>query len=147
MTTICLSCAEVKFGAGRHASIFTMEDNIQALKLAFAYRINYQFALVTTKLSICAFYLRIFEDLKSIYTIHTYMGFVGLYTLALQLALLFQCSPISGAWSMRPARCINLNSLFYASEVFSILADALLLVFIIPRISIYVQFPLQYKLI
>ena len=74
------------------------------------------------------------------------MGFVGLYTLSLQLAALFQCTPISGAWSMPPVKCFDLNSLFYASAGFNIVADALLLAFIIPRIRIYAQSPPYYKL-
>ncbi|KIM95818.1 hypothetical protein OIDMADRAFT_81580, partial [Oidiodendron maius Zn] len=134
MATIGLSCAEIKFGAGRHSTILTANDNIQSLKVAFAYRITYQFSLATTKLSIGAFYLRIFQDPKSMSITYTLMGFVGLYTLALQLVVLFQCNPIAGAWSKLPAKCINLDIFFYASAVFNIVVDALLLGFVIPRL-------------
>ena len=47
---------------------------------------------------------------------------------------------------MPPVKCFDLNSLFYASAGFNIVADALLLAFIIPRIRIYAQSPPYYKL-
>jgi hypothetical protein len=66
------------------------------MRLGFASRELYQVCLGTTKLGICAFYLRIFQDRVSKVIIRSTMGFVVLFTLGLSLGIIFQCKPIAG---------------------------------------------------
>jgi len=68
-------------------------------KLGFASRELYQVCIGTTKLGICAFYLRIFQDRVSKIIIRSTMGFIALFTFALSVGIVFQCRPISGIYS------------------------------------------------
>jgi hypothetical protein len=80
------------------------------------------------------------------------MGFIATFTLALSLGIIFQCRPIEGTipllffsfekaanilvgdWNNIPAVCGNQDPGIIASGIVNILADILLLIFVIPRI-------------
>ena len=79
------------------------EDVSLTMRLGFASRELYQICLGTTKLGICAFYLRIFQDRIARVIIRSVMGFVALFTAALSLGIIFQCRPIYGMILNSPA--------------------------------------------
>ncbi len=74
----------------------TTEEIELAMRLGFASRELYQVCLGTTKLGICTFYLRIFQDRVSKVIIRSTMFFIVIFTLGLSLGIFFQCEPISG---------------------------------------------------
>jgi hypothetical protein len=74
----------------------TSEDLVLTMRLGFASRELYQVCIGTTKLGICAFYLRIFQDRVSKVIIRSTMGFIALFTFALSIGIIFQCRPIYG---------------------------------------------------
>ncbi|PMD27089.1 hypothetical protein NA56DRAFT_743445 [Hyaloscypha hepaticicola] len=94
----------------------TTEDIELAMRLGFASQELYQVCLGTTKLGICAFYLRIFQDRISKVIIRSTMG------------------PISGDWNMIPAVCGNQDPGIITSATVNILSDVILIAFVTPRI-------------
>lgn len=135
MALTFLSCIPLKYGLGRHISTETSGNINMALKFAFASRLVYQFTLSATKFSLGAFYLRVFQDRTSRRITYTLIGFIAIYSLPLELLTALQCRPISGAWSMLPANCIDLTAILITSAVCNIVTDTLLLSFIIFRIG------------
>lgn len=78
---IILNCAFVLYGSSHHSSLQSKANGILTIKLAFITRIFYSFILGTTKIWICAFYLRIFPDRTSRLLSCALFGFIGLYSL------------------------------------------------------------------
>ena len=131
-----LDCLFVKFGTGHHSSLQTLPDIRAILKLAFASRVVYQFVICTTKLGICTFYLRVFQDKRSKMLIFLLLGFIMITALVVELAFIFACKPVSGAWAI-PQTCASPFASFYANTITSVMADVALMVFVIPRVRKY----------
>jgi hypothetical protein len=123
----------VKFGTGHHSSLQTLPDVRATLKLAFASRLVYQFVICTTKLGICTFYLRVFQDKRSKMLIYLLLGFIIITALVIELAFIFACKPVSGAWAI-PQTCASPFASFYTNTITSVMADVALMVFVIPRV-------------
>jgi hypothetical protein len=81
---------------GTQHTVQTSEDLVLTMRLGFASRELYQVCVGTTKLGLCAFYLRIFQDRVSKVIIRSTMGFIALFTFALSIGIIFQCRPIYG---------------------------------------------------
>ncbi|KAN0099524.1 hypothetical protein V8E51_013299 [Hyaloscypha variabilis] len=135
----------VKFGTGHHSSLQTLPDVRATLKLAFASRVVYQFVICTTKLGICTFYLRVFQDKRSKMLIYSLLGFIIITALVIELAFIFACKPVSGAWAI-PQTCASPFASFYANTIASVMADVALVVFVIPRV-LPLQMALKQKII
>ena len=83
-------------GTSRQNISQTPEDLVVAMRLGFASRELYQVCIGSTKLGLCTFYLRIFQDRLSKLLNWCLMGFIATFTLALSLGIIFQCRPIYG---------------------------------------------------
>ncbi|PVH68748.1 hypothetical protein DL98DRAFT_474508 [Cadophora sp. DSE1049] len=126
-----LNCVFVHYGSGHHSMLQTKADGILTIKLAFVTRIFYNFVLGTTKIGICAFYLRIFSDQWSRYLSFALSGFIGLYTLFFVIFTIAFCFPDP----KKPfGKCTKNTPDLFVSAACNILADLLLLAFIAPRI-------------
>ncbi|KAH8776000.1 hypothetical protein F5882DRAFT_162477 [Hyaloscypha sp. PMI_1271] len=148
LASLCLAvldCLFVKFGSGRHSFLQTLPDVIATLKLAFISRIIYQFVICITKLGICTFYMRVFQDKQSKRVIYSLLGFIAITALIIELAFLFSCKPVSGAWAIPPT-CASPLASFYANTITGVIADVALMVFVIPRV-LPLQLPLKQKII
>lgn len=105
------------------------------MKLAFASRVVYQFVLCTTKLGICSFYLRIFQDRHSKITVYALIGFILVSALAIEFTFIFSCKPVSGAWTLGEQNCLPVNPSFIANTVCNVVGDLALMIFVIPKIG------------
>lgn len=106
------------------------------LKLNFGGRIIYQFVLCVTKLGICAFYLRMFQDHADKIYIYLIIIFLLITTIPIEFASLFQCNPVSGGWTLgTTAKCLKAMPSIYAAAISSILSDVFLMAFVFPRVS------------
>jgi hypothetical protein len=64
------------------------------------------------------------------------MGCMIVYTIPVELIVVFQCKPVEGLWSfLFDAKCINTVDGIYEMAILNILADALLIAFVIPRVG------------
>lgn len=127
-----MDCLFVRFGTGRHSSLQSISDLIATLKLAFASRVTYQFVICMTKLGICSFYLRVFQDKRSKMMVYSLLGFIVVSALIIELAFIFACKPVSNAWSLEQ-NCGSPFPSFYANTIANIIADVALMVFVIPE--------------
>ena len=138
ITGIAMSITHILFtcyGMGHHEQFNPPSDIIPTMKLAYSSRLIYQLVLFFTKLGLCFFYLRIFQDRKSKHLIYTIVAFLVITFIPIELIVIFQCRPVYGAWSLQPAKCIDNNPGIYASAAFNIFADAMMMGFVLPRIS------------
>jgi hypothetical protein len=64
------------------------------------------------------------------------MAFMVLYTIALELFVIFQCNPIDGAWEIfEGAKYMNQTPGVYTNSTLNILSDLLLIIFVVLRVG------------
>lgn len=130
----------LRWGTARHQKLMNQEDGLASLKMLFALRILYQFAIFALKMCFCTLYSRIFQDRGSRMMISGMTGFIILYTTAVVIYSICECTPPSDAWSLSDDKhCIKdadaLNVLITgACNLFS---DILLFGFVVYKIGMY----------
>jgi hypothetical protein len=129
-----INCVFIKFGTGHHAALQSLDDIIITVKLAYVNRIFYNFCLGTTKIGICAFYLRIFPDRTSRILSWILMGYISFITLFFIIFTTVFCFPKPNKPDFEGV-CVRNTPDLYVSASCQILADMLLLAFVAPRIS------------
>lgn len=91
----------------------------------------YLCALPAIKISICLTYLRIFDSKRFRWIVFGAIGLNIAYAIAFLLVSIFQCWPISYAWTHwhgeTVGRCNNVNAQGWASAVFNVFLDILVL--------------------
>lgn len=87
----------------------------------------YVTSLAITKISICAFYLRLFTTRNFRYMAYFLMGLHAAYIIAFLFGFMFQCKPVNLAWHFwdkeHEGKCINSNGLVRAAAAFNIILD------------------------
>lgn len=79
-------------------------------------------------LIVLVFYLRLSPDLLFRRTVYTLIGVVCAYTLAYELIIIFQCSPVSAAWDIAvKGQCIAPMVPMMALSIANIIIDVLIL--------------------
>ncbi|XMA09776.1 hypothetical protein WAI453_002567 [Rhynchosporium graminicola] len=129
-------CLPVVYGAGHHQQFLSDANLIATKKLAFANRIVYQFVLCTTKLGICSFYLRIFEDKQSKRILYALSAFILVAALTVDFIIVFSYRPVSGAWTLGARNCLPARPIYIGSTVINIIGDVALMGFVVPKIFI-----------
>lgn len=140
-----IQCLFVEFGGGHHQDVLASADIISMKKLGFANRLVFQFVICTTKLGICAFYLRIFHDKFSKWFIYILLAIIAALAIAMEFTIIFSCSPVSDVWSLGKKNCIPFAPSFIANTSCNIAIDLALMVYVIPKI-IPLKIPRQQKI-
>ena len=82
---------------------------------------------MSTKLSVLLLYRRIFTQQKFRIAIDTVIGVCVAWAVALLLATLFQCQPISKAWIPDlGGTCIDLQKLYYGTSISNLILDVVI---------------------
>ncbi|KEZ42194.1 Integral membrane protein [Scedosporium apiospermum] len=98
--------------------------------------IFYQLCLCLTKLSVLAFYLRMFtENKKERWIAWGTMCFVFLYGIPMLFISIFQCHPQDGQFFGRPMTCFGFAPLIISSAGLHTATDAWIIILAIPCIS------------
>lgn len=111
----------------------------------YLYQIFYKLTLNLSKLSILTLYLRVFDTKDWFGYITKFLIFiVSTYTTSIILANILICRPISTYWSTSDAvphehdsndgSCINILAYWYASSLYNILSETLMLLSVLLRI-------------
>lgn len=91
-----------------------------------------------TKLSILLFYLRIFPNKSLRRNTYIMIAFCGAALVAFFFAVLFQCTPISAAWTFwdkqRGGHCINVKAIIYSQAIVNIVSDVPIMLIPIPTL-------------
>lgn len=98
----------------------------------------YDFCISVTKLSILAFYLRIFTDQTFKRMTYGLMGIVTAYLFTTVIATIWQCTPVSYVWSgwagETEGHCIDVFVLTWIVSSINILLDILIILLPIPHL-------------
>lgn len=132
MLCTVMSCTLVLYGAGHHARFQTRPEGLLMIKLAYATKIFYLLVLGTSKIGLCCAYIRIFTDRTSKTIAYILMGFIAVYTSALVIFTGVFCAPSP---ALPAGKCTTNTPDLYVQAGCNILADLLLLGFVIPRIG------------
>jgi hypothetical protein len=104
----------------------------------FAGELTYDTGNVLIKLSILAFYLRIFTDRSFKRSAYLLMGFVGAFWVTIFTATIWQCTPISYAWTgwsgETKGHCINVYILTWVVSLITIFLDIAIILLPIPQL-------------
>ncbi|KAI1877994.1 uncharacterized protein JN550_000176 [Neoarthrinium moseri] len=103
-------------------------DDINSILYHFYWEeILYAVALGLNKISILFFYLRVFPQTSFRVAVYILLGLNAGYAIAYSLAVVFQCSPIEGAWRAwdgeYTAECVNINYLGWSGAAVNIALD------------------------
>jgi hypothetical protein len=124
-----LICTLTKYGVGEHIWEHTISDSHWNDILGFSARTVHVVVLTTTKLSICLFYRRIFQDRRSIILTNCLIAYMTIFTLALFIQGFFACTLGGAYWSPSAPNCTETGFVVYGSAVLSISVDLFLMAF------------------
>jgi hypothetical protein len=128
-------CVLAKHGVGQHVVNVPFSNTHVIQVLGFCVRIIHIVVLTTTKLSICIFYRRIFQDSLSNISSVALMAFMVVFTVALFIDGFFACNIGGAFWGPMGGRCWapsyakNIAFFIYGSATLSVAADLLLMAF------------------
>lgn len=121
--------AGLPYGSTSRSAVFS---NIQ---INIGYWAPYQLSLSLTKISICLFYLRVFQDKTSRRISIASIVFIALYTIPLIFAGSIRCIPVRKMYDpWVPGHCNNQTAFYIASAALNAVMDAWLIVVVVPRI-------------
>ncbi|KAJ0116147.1 hypothetical protein J7T55_005093 [Diaporthe amygdali] len=129
----------VDIGLGRHNRSLPQGQEIEALKWQALATATYVLNMMFIKLSIGFFLLRLAMQKRYLYTIYGTMFVVLIWSLALFLWDIFQCSPVPAQWdyTIPNLKCVSAQEVVnaaYSLSVMTILTDWLFALLPIPMI-------------
>jgi hypothetical protein len=133
-------CGLAKHGVGQHVINVAFSNTHMIQVLGFCVRIIHIVALTTTKLSICIFYRRIFQDPLSSISSIALMAFMTVFTVALFIDGFFACNIGGAFWSPVGKKCFapsyakSIAFSIYGSATLSVTVDLLLMAFALWRV-------------
>jgi uncharacterized membrane protein len=106
--------------------------------LFLAGEFTYGASNVLIKLSILAFYLRIFTDRNFKRSAYILMGIVAVFWVVIFTTTIWQCTPISYVWTgwtgETKGHCINVSILTWVVSLVTILLDIAVIILPIPQL-------------
>lgn len=125
-----------RLGFGQDIWLIPFENISRILFYFWIAEMPYLLATVLMKMSILAFYLRVFVDYRFRQLVFVTMGVLVAFTIAYLFPLIFQCSPISHAWNgwqkETKGTCINQQVGIWVHAALNIFFDLVVLVLPIP---------------
>ncbi|KAK4501881.1 hypothetical protein PRZ48_007690 [Zasmidium cellare] len=133
-----LSVDLANLGLGKDIWTLPFENITAILKVYYADEDLYLSALPAIKISMCLTYLRIFDSQRFRYIVYFVIGLNLCYGIAFVLVSVFQCWPISFAWTHwhgeTVGRCNNINAQGWASAAFNVILDIIVLALPMPML-------------
>lgn len=123
----------------RDGQLSHFETNSDTLQYYYLGEIFYFASLTATKISILAFFLRVFPQQQFRKIIYGVIGICVAYGLSFVLATTFQCNPVPYSWkqldSTYQGSCNNIHLQGWMSAIFNIIID--LIILILPLKELY----------
>ncbi|KAJ5823777.1 hypothetical protein N7447_006117, partial [Penicillium robsamsonii] len=137
-------------GSGKHIWAVKLEELMDLYRLLFSYTFIYAAACTCTRLSILAFYRRVFSPLEQSLKVALFCGlfFTLSYPIIIWVTMGNACRPVSHFWTQfsdTKGKCINVNQFFLALGILNMLNDFIILIIPFPRIA-QLQMTLRKKL-
>ncbi|KAI0153018.1 hypothetical protein GGR57DRAFT_492467 [Xylariaceae sp. FL1272] len=113
-------------GPGRHVETLKPEDVSTYLQGDYIFSHFYDFAIVSTKLSVLALYYRIFITTKIRAVISVTFALVLAWLIAMEVVLGLGCQPIQGWWDASQAttaKCVDKVAFTYSTNILNLIFD------------------------
>lgn len=118
-------------GLGKDIWTLPFKNITNILKIYYFDEDLYLSALPVIKISMCLTYLRIFQDKRFRMIVFVVIGLNVCYAISFVLVSVFQCWPISFAWTHwdkeHVGRCNNINAQGWTSAAFNVILDIIVL--------------------
>jgi hypothetical protein len=153
LTVVSLTKIVTKHGFGKHIWNINIDNEVLIYKvrlsqvrmkvlakivycqLFYTIELLYVFVVVLTKMSLIAFYLRVFPQRWFRWACFCTVGFLVTHGLAFFFVMTFQCTPVSAFWDRTiVGKCVNQRNVLFAGAGVSIAEDLLILVLPIPLV-------------
>ncbi|QKX54326.1 uncharacterized protein TRUGW13939_01412 [Talaromyces rugulosus] len=124
---------QVKYGFGKHADTLSPEALVNYGRNFYILLLFYNLGLAFFKLSLLAFYIRVFSVVRIIRT-GSYIISVAVvaWMIATEFLLIFRCHPVDIAWTGTPQQqsmqCVAMDTVFVAQAAPTIFFDIIILV-------------------
>ncbi|GAP83770.1 putative integral membrane pth11-like protein [Rosellinia necatrix] len=125
-------------GLGRHVQVLEPESISEYLRGDYIFSHFYDFAIVSTKLSILALYYHIFATPKMRAVVLTTAILVFAWLIEMEIVLGFGCRPIQGWWDASvaaTAKCVDKVAFTYSTNILNLIFDIWIFSMPIPIIS------------
>ncbi|KAI1260364.1 hypothetical protein F5Y18DRAFT_405736 [Xylariaceae sp. FL1019] len=113
-------------GLGRHVETLKPEDVSTYLQGDYIFSHFYDFAIVSTKLSVLALYYRIFITTQTRIVISFTFALVFAWLVAMEVVLGLGCQPIQGWWDASQAataKCVDKVAFTYSTNILNLVFD------------------------
>ena len=125
-----------KHGLGQDIWTRSFEDVTEVLKLFYMAEVFYLTTTVLTKVSILFFYLRVFSSFTFRRIVWAVVGVCTAFYVSFVFALVFQCWPISYAWTRwdgeHSGQCINIGAGIFSHAAMNMVLDLVVLILPLP---------------
>ncbi|KAI4744585.1 hypothetical protein E4T44_15117, partial [Aureobasidium sp. EXF-8845] len=125
----------VSWGAGTHVYDLSVADLYPSLLRGWVVAaVMYSVTMCFSKLSILLLYRRLFPISNFVKRWWVVTGFTVAYSIGGAFASLFQCSPLTSAWSLtvKADYCINTEKFYTANAALNVASDIMILILPIP---------------
>ncbi|OTB11433.1 hypothetical protein K445DRAFT_26595 [Daldinia sp. EC12] len=120
----------IRGGLGRDMRIVAQDPSavVALFKFLFMAEISYAFSCTLVKLSVLAFYLKIFPT-RTVRVISTTLGLISIsWTIAMQVVNLLQCRPLKAFWyrelqQLPTTKCIDIILYFVGNSISNCVVD------------------------
>ena len=141
LATVLLAISHVflgRNGMGQDLWTVPFKEITEMLRWFYVGELFYVLSVALTKISILAFYLRVFPSSRFTVVVKSVVAFTAAIGVAFFFALLFQCWPISYSWTRwsgeTEGNCIDLNAGSWVHAALNILLDLLILLLPLPML-------------
>ncbi|KAF2142053.1 GMC oxidoreductase [Aplosporella prunicola CBS 121167] len=135
----CLSVVLADVGLGRDIWTLPFKNITQVLYIYYFDEDLYLTALPMIKISILCFYLRIFPERNFRRIVYGVIGCCVGYGIAFLLVSVFQCRPISYAWTQwdgeHQGSCNNINAQGWTSAAINVVLDLVVIILPLPLLA------------
>ncbi|KAL3418571.1 integral membrane protein [Phlyctema vagabunda] len=115
-------------GLGQHVSKLDADQLKYVLNITYAIQILYPWSLGLAKISVLAFYLRLFPSDNFRIVCKVAIGVMVCFILSISLTMAFACNPISWGWKLgNVPYCIDKEAVQYAASVLNLVTDLVIL--------------------
>ncbi len=125
-------------GLGRDIWTLSFDNITFVLRLFYMAEVFYLTSTVLTKISILFFYLRVFSSHTFRWVVWAVMSVCTAFFIAFLCSLIFQCSPISYAWTrwdgQHSGRCINIGTGIFSHAAINMVLDLVVLILPLPML-------------
>ncbi|RAK76914.1 uncharacterized protein BO72DRAFT_496822 [Aspergillus fijiensis CBS 313.89] len=124
-----LSTIMVALGSGRHLAVVPTGNIHKYLKCMYAYQMIYTATILSVKLSILTYYVRIFQIRPFRIAVYVVGSLVVAWAVIVWFISIFSCRPLNGFWDKSvPATCVSSKAFYVGNAVPNICTDVMILI-------------------